>query len=57
MISLRPNGDTISLWFKNGKDQKQIQSIKEDLETRIWKLEEGMKLEVEIFSEYKPHEE
>ena len=50
MISLRPNGDTISVWNRNGTDTAQVSSIKEDLE-RIWRLEEGMRLDYEVFAE------
>jgi len=31
VISLKPNQDTISIWNKNGKDEKKVQMIKEDL--------------------------
>ena len=33
MISLRPNGDTISVWNRDGRDEAQIASIRKDLET------------------------
>jgi translation initiation factor 4E len=49
-ISLRPNQDTISLWLRSGKDKEKIESIKEDIEKLI-KIEEGMKLEFENFTE------
>ena len=50
VISLRPHQDTISLWHKSGKDQKIIDTIREDIES-IVKLEEGMKIDYENFAE------
>lgn len=50
VISLKPNSDTIAIWNRNGKDEKKVQAIKEDLE-RILKIEEGMKLDYEVFAD------
>jgi len=52
VISLRPNSDTISLWIRSAKDAQKVQMVKEDIENFI-KIEEGMRLDFEIFSELK----
>jgi len=31
VVSIKPNGDQIQIWTRNGKDQTKIERIKQDL--------------------------
>ncbi len=48
VITIRPNGDTISIWNRNGKDQVVVDRIKHDL-IRLLNLPEDIKIEYELF--------
>ena len=43
VITIRPNGDTISIWNKNSRDQGTVDRIKQDLITEL-NLPEDVKI-------------
>jgi len=48
VIALKPSMDTISIWNKNASNLDNVKIIREDIEN-IVKIEEGMKIEYEVF--------
>lgn len=50
VMSLKFNNDTISVWHRNATDPSMAAKIKEAIE-KVLPLEEGMKLEHEVFQE------
>ena len=50
MMSLKFNNDTISVWHRTASDPEIIAKLKDAIE-KVLPMEEGMKLEHEIFKE------
>lgn len=48
IVSVRHNLDTISVWIKNGRDQSNVQKIKQDI-MRICSLSDEIKVDFESF--------
>ena len=50
VMSLKFNNDTISVWHRTATDKKIVEKLKEAIE-KILPMEEGMRLEHEVFQE------
>ena len=48
VISIRGNGDTISIWNKNGRDTATVDKIRADL-VRVLNLSDDIKIDYEPF--------
>ena len=48
VITVRPNGDTISLWNKNSRDSKVVESIRRDM-VKFMSLSDEISLEYKQF--------
>lgn len=50
IIALKPSMDTISIWNKNAKNPETVKIIRDDIDKFV-KIEEGMKVDYEVFSD------
>lgn len=48
-LALKPNFDTIQVWHRSGKDDKKVQTIREDIERIIAIDSETMKIDYNNF--------
>ncbi len=54
VVSIKPNGDQIQIWTRNGKDQVKIDRIKQDL-IDLLQLPDSVKMDYDKF--FKDEEE